>query len=271
MAKKTPLVSIQIPTYNSERTLGITLDAIEKQGYQNIEIIVIDGYSKDRTVEIAKGRGCRVIMCKGGLMEARIVGIRESKGEYVLFIDSDQIISRGAISEAIIKMNQFDYLWFYERAYNREKILPSLYDADRLLVQKHLDEGVVLPRFFKKEVLTKAINKIPREIYDACSAHEHLIILHEIEKVSKKMGSFGDEKKPAVEHIEPSNARILFRKQYRWGRTTKEFYEKGFYRDLVLKKNSFRKIHLEDFSLSIKSFILRVFRGVPYKLGYWFG
>ena len=150
---KSPLVSIQVPTYNSERTLGKTLKAIKNQNYRNFEIIIVDGYSKDRTLDIAKKQGCRIIMCKGGLMEARIVGVRKSKGKYVLFIDSDQIIHPETINKAIELIKKYDYLWLYERAYNRKKWLPSLYDADRLLVQKYLDEGVVLPRFFKKDIL----------------------------------------------------------------------------------------------------------------------
>ncbi|MDP3987378.1 MAG: glycosyltransferase family 2 protein [Nanoarchaeota archaeon] len=270
-AVKSPLVSIQVPTYNSERTLKKTLDALKRQNYKNVEIIVIDGYSKDKTVKIAKEEGCRVIMCKGGLLEARIVGARESRGEYVLFIDSDQIIHSETINKAIELMKKYDYLWLYERAINRKEILPSLYDADRRLVQKHLNEGVVLPRFFKKDLLIKAMDNIPKDIYDACSAHEHLLIFHEVRKISNNLGVVGNLKDPAVEHIEPSNLLILFKKQYRWGRTTREFYDKGFYREMIRSKNSFRGFHLDEIGLSVKSFVLRVLRGIPYKLGYHFG
>jgi len=271
MAINNPLVSIQIPTYNSERTLRGTLEAIKKQNYSNIEVIIVDGYSKDQTLKIAGEYNCRVIMCRGGLMEARIVGIKKSKGRYVLFIDSDQIIHQASIEKAIEKIKDYYYLWLYERAYNKEKILPSLYDADRLLTQKYLGEGVVLPRFFRKDVLSKAVSRIPKGIYEVCRAHEHLVIFHEIKKISKKMGVIGTKEEPAVEHIEPSNFLILFKKQYRWGKTTREFYEKGFYQNLISKKNRFRRFYKEDIVWSIKSFILRVFRGIPYKLGYWFG
>jgi glycosyltransferase involved in cell wall biosynthesis len=46
-----PVVSINIPTYNSERTIEICLKAIKKQTYKNFEIIIIDGNSKDKTLE----------------------------------------------------------------------------------------------------------------------------------------------------------------------------------------------------------------------------
>ena len=49
-----PLVSIIIPTYNSEKTLPLCLESIKRQTYKNIEVIVLDNFSIDRTVDIAK-------------------------------------------------------------------------------------------------------------------------------------------------------------------------------------------------------------------------
>ncbi len=261
------IASINIPTYNSEKTLEKCIKAAKAQTYKNIEILVIDSYSKDKTLEIAKKYGCKIVMCKGGLLEARILGAKKSKGKYILFLDSDQILHPTTIERAVKKIKKYDSLWLYERAYNRNKFFPSLYDADRKLVQKFLEEDVVLPRFFKKNLLLKAMQNIPKEIYETCKAHDHLIIWKEFKKISNKMGKVEN----AVEHIEPSNLIELFRKQFRWGKTTRDFYEKGFYRDLVATRNSFRKFHMKEPVLSTKSFILRILRGIPYKLGYWFG
>ena len=85
---KEKLVSVNIPTYNSESTLEQCLKAVKNQTYKNIEIIIVDSYSKDRTLEIAKKFNAKVIMCKGKLLEARILGTEKSKGEYVLLLDS---------------------------------------------------------------------------------------------------------------------------------------------------------------------------------------
>ena len=49
-----PLVSIIIPTYSSEKTLPICLESIKRQTYKNVEVIVADNFSTDRTVEIAR-------------------------------------------------------------------------------------------------------------------------------------------------------------------------------------------------------------------------
>jgi len=51
---KNPLVSITIPTLDSEKTLKITLESIKNQTFQDYEIIIVDSGSKDKTLEIAK-------------------------------------------------------------------------------------------------------------------------------------------------------------------------------------------------------------------------
>jgi len=261
------LVSVTIPTFNSEKTLEKTLEKVKAQTYDNVEIIIIDSYSEDKTLEIAKKFNAKVIMCKGKLLEARIIGAEKSKGEYVLLLDSDQILEKTVIERAVKKMKNYDYLWFYERSYNKEKFLPSLYDADRILVQKYLEEGVVLPRFFKRNLLLKAFSNIPKEHISICGAQDHIVTSYEVEKISKKMG----EVENAVWHIEPDSLIKLFKKQYRWGKTTRDFYERKVYRELITKKDKFRKFRFDEPMLSVKSFVLRILRGIPYKLGFWFG
>ena len=184
-----------------------------------------------------------------------------------MLLDSDQILEKTAIKRAVKKMKDYDYLWFYERSYNQEKFLPSLYDADRILVQKYLEEGVVLPRFFKRNLLLKAFSNIPKEHISICGAQDHIVTNYEFEKISKKMGDV----KNAVWHIEPDSLIKLFKKQYRWGKTTRDFYEREVYRELITKKDKFRKFRFDELMLSVKSFVLRILRGIPYKLGFWFG
>ena len=163
-------------------------------------------------------------------------------------------------------MKDYDYLWFYERSSNRG-FIPSLYDADRVLTQKHLKEDVVLPRFFEKKILSKAIKGIPKEHINICGAQDHIVINYELRKISKKMGKVDD----AVWHLEPDNLIKLFKKQYRWGQTTRDFYDRNVYRELITKKNRFRVFYKGDLILSSKSFVLRILRGVPYALGFYMG
>jgi len=267
MKNKQPLVSVTIPTYNSEKYLNKTLWHVYSQGYKNIEIIIIDSYSEDKTLEIAKKYEAKIVMCKGGLLESRIAGAKASKGDYILLLDSDQILENTAIERAVNQMRVYDYLWFYERSYNKDKSLPSFYDADRILTQDNLKEGVVLPRFFEKKLLLKAMKNIPKEHISICGAQDHIVISHEVEKLSKAMGMV----EMAVWHMEPDSLRKLFKKQYRWGKTTRDFYDSGIYRELITKKNKFRKFYFNHPILSTKSFVLRILRGIPYFTGFYMG
>jgi glycosyltransferase involved in cell wall biosynthesis len=263
------LVSITIPTYNSEKTLEMTLNSVKAQTYKNMEIIVVDSYSKDKTIEIAKKFGAKIVQCKGKLLEARIAGAKASKGDYVLLLDSDQILEKTVIERAVKKMEKFDSLWFWERSHNRNKWLPSLYDADRLLVQTYWEpeKDIVLARFFKRKLLLKAYEKIPEKYIDICAAQDHIITWFEFRSLSNKNGMVEN----AIEHMEPDSLIKLFKKQWRWGKTTKDFYKTGLYTELITKKDSFRKFRFNHLKWSIKSFILRILRGIPYKLGFWFG
>lgn len=90
-----PLISIAIPTFNSGNTLIKTLDSIKKQGYplKKIEILIIDGYSKDNTIEIAKKYHCKIIPNpKIDLIYGKHIGFLKSKGKYLMYLDSDEVL-----------------------------------------------------------------------------------------------------------------------------------------------------------------------------------
>ncbi len=91
-----PLVSVIIPTYNRADLIGHTLDSAINQSYRNLEIIVIDDGSVDNTEEVVKAIGDSRIRyirhqtnCGGST--ARNTGIEAARGEYIAFLDSDDI------------------------------------------------------------------------------------------------------------------------------------------------------------------------------------
>lgn len=93
------LVSVIVPVYNVEKYIGKCLDSLCKQTYENIEIIVVDDGSPDNSDIIVnnyqvKDRRIKFIKREnGGLGAARNTGIRESRGEYVCFVDSDDWVA----------------------------------------------------------------------------------------------------------------------------------------------------------------------------------
>ena len=89
---KLPLVSFCIPTKNNEDTLEKCLKSIKEQNYPSIEIIIIDGYSNDKTIEIAKKYTDNIFFDSGTLGCARQNSIEQSKGPIIALFDSDIII-----------------------------------------------------------------------------------------------------------------------------------------------------------------------------------
>lgn len=95
---KDNLVSVIIPTYNSEKYIAETLNSVLNQTYREIEIIIIDDCSKDNTFEIVKEYEKKYsnIVClkqeqNKGVAEARNRGIKKSRGRYIAFLDSDDL------------------------------------------------------------------------------------------------------------------------------------------------------------------------------------
>lgn len=89
-----PLVSIVIPTFNCQKFLCEAIDSALNQSYSNIEILVIDDGSTDNTSEVIKKFGRKIRYIKkdhGGLASARNEGMSLARGEFIAWLDSDDI------------------------------------------------------------------------------------------------------------------------------------------------------------------------------------
>jgi glycosyltransferase involved in cell wall biosynthesis len=94
MLSSKPLVSAIIPVFNGEKFLAETIQSVLDQTYPNIECIVVNDGSTDRTADIVKSFGKRVRYIErpnGGVSSARNVGIEHALGEYVAFLDADDL------------------------------------------------------------------------------------------------------------------------------------------------------------------------------------
>ncbi len=106
-----PLVSVVIPAYNAERFLPSTLESALAQTYPNFEVIVVDDGSVDETaniVEYFSRKDSRISLIKkenGGVSSARNLGIRKASGQYVAFLDADDIWSCNKIAEQIAALH----------------------------------------------------------------------------------------------------------------------------------------------------------------------
>lgn len=177
-----PLVSINIATYNSEKTLEKCLDSVKNQTYKNIEIIVMDSYSKDKTIEIAEKYSAKVVFAPT-LALARKAGAEVSSGKYVFILDSDQILEPDVIEKCVAACEEenYDGVTLYEKslitkntfverviAYDKE-IFHSLHDDDPI-------KGTAIPRFFRASYFKRIdFEKNPPITFEHTIIHQKIV------------------------------------------------------------------------------------------------
>ena len=117
-----PLISIIIPVYKAEKNLRITLESVRQQIFSAWECLLIDDGSPDSSGAIcdeyaAKDSRFRTIHKEnGGVGSARNLGLKEAKGEYIIFLDSDDRMKPTLLQTCISKIQDADLLIFsFER------------------------------------------------------------------------------------------------------------------------------------------------------------
>lgn len=168
------MVSVIIPVYNVEKFLNRCVDSVLSQTYKNIEIILVDDGALDSSPQICdeytkKDSRVTVIHKKnGGLASARNAGLKVAKGDYILFVDSDDWIKDDTLEELlnIAVKNKVDFVRFIpvsagypdrpdgtpinfgtedfmeEGVYNKEKMIRDIYP--RLFVTPQLTMGPIV-------------------------------------------------------------------------------------------------------------------------------
>jgi GT2 family glycosyltransferase len=104
----TPRVSVIIVNWNRREAVRETLDSLERTTYPSHEFIVIDNGSTDGSAEdLARVEGIRLIRCSRNLgpARARNIGVFASQGEYILFVDSDSLVSRRCLERLVSRMD----------------------------------------------------------------------------------------------------------------------------------------------------------------------
>lgn len=152
------LVSIIIPVYNVQDELNLCLESVISQTYRNIEILVIDDGSTDESASICdfyekKDSRIKVIhKLNGGLSDARNVGLEYASGEYVYFLDSDDLIKNDTIEVLLSLCEKYDaeigISWFCPFYSNLElkELLPSSGNRDiQIMNKKEAIKKMILP------------------------------------------------------------------------------------------------------------------------------
>ena len=128
-------VSIVVPIYNAEKFLTTTVDSIIAQTYKNIEIILVNDGSTDGSLALCqtfleKDKRIKVVdKQNGGVSSARNCGIHTASGEFIMFVDSDDLIEKDAceklVKNAIATKSDIVFCNYYVKVVekNKEKVV----------------------------------------------------------------------------------------------------------------------------------------------------
>jgi len=213
-----PIVSIIIPTFNAEHNIKNCLEYVSKQTYQNLDIIIIDNVSSDKTVEIANEYKCDVLIVRSTWSEAIQLGVKHSKGKYYFVLESSLELFPSLIGECVeIAENNPKIVGLIGPEYSKgEGFWASCMKLERLLNIGY--ELVEAPRFIRKAA------------YELVGGYDTLLEfgddwdffrrLRKIGKVSRvKNGWFHNEGRPT-----PYGMML---KKYRYGRTARKYFTRS--------------------------------------------
>ena len=106
-----PLVSVIVLNYNAGELLLNCIESIKKSAYKNLEIIVVDNISTDKSQKICKEKHPDIKLIQNnknfGYCEGNNIGIREAKGDYIVILNPDTIVEPNCIDELISAYNKF--------------------------------------------------------------------------------------------------------------------------------------------------------------------
>jgi len=150
--KTAPLVSIIIPTYNSQRTLRQCLQSIKEQTYKKIETLIVDRYSGDKTGKIAEELGAKVFLLDGERSEAKNYAAKKAQGDLLLFIDSDMMLNPKVVEACVEScLHQGVDAVIIPEEYVGHGLLSELRKKEKISLSIN-DELMEIPRFFRKSV-----------------------------------------------------------------------------------------------------------------------
>ena len=139
--EKNPQISVIIPIYNCEKYIKECLSSLIKQTFKNFEIICINDGSNDDTLKILKkfeAKDERIIIFNqnnSGPGIARNIGMKKSKGKYLIFLDSDDIFKKTMLEELYIKIkeNDSDVVICNSQNFEKKKWWKKFYEKNYLI------------------------------------------------------------------------------------------------------------------------------------------
>jgi glycosyltransferase involved in cell wall biosynthesis len=243
-----PIVSIIIPTKNSAKTLATCLDSIVNQSYMDIEIIIIDNHSTDNTLEIAR-KYTNAVYTFGPERSFQInFGAQIASGKYIYRVDSDFVLERNVIDEAVsmAESNSYGAIIIHNTSDPTVSFWAEVRKFERDMYDSGLDELKIAVRFVRKDVFVSVggfdTRMISGEDYDL---HNRIIEKYSIGRINAKEVHLGEYK----------SLREVARINYFYGKNTGLFLRihksRGF-----RQVSPFRKVYLRNYKVFLRHPIL---------------
>lgn len=178
----TPLVSVLIPTKNSASLLELALKSIQKQSYKKLEIIVVDNYSVDHTIMIAKKYTKQVYKHGHERSAQRNFGaLKKANGKYLFFLDSDMSVSRNLIRDCVYTLE-------------KDPKAVGLYISEIILGSSFWNRVRRFERIFYNATVIDAARFIRKDIFVKTGGYDENLYACEdwdLDKRLKKLGPIG--------------------------------------------------------------------------------
>lgn len=167
MINKLPSISIVIPTYNEEQHIKTCLDSIFKQDYPKklLEVFLVDNYSEDKTVEIAKKYPVVILMNKiKDAQVSKMLAFNKSKGDLFFYMDADLQLRGNNYLKSMVKplLEDSEIVGSFSRMYQ----LPNDLSLNRFLTHDPLQRDPIY-EFFSSSIDSTITEK--REGYSVCT------------------------------------------------------------------------------------------------------
>jgi len=247
MGNQSFLVSVIVPTYNSSEFLERCLDSVKKQTYKNFEIIIVDKFSKDKTVKIAKKYTNKVFVIKAKERSEQVnYGIGKAEGKYLYRVDSDYILEPTVVEEAVKKCEEgYDAITVHNTSEPAISFWAKVREFERDCYKD--DELNVAARFVRKDVFLN-VGGFDEELVAAEDYDFHNRILkkgYKIGRINSKEIHIGEQK----------SLLEIAKKYYYYGKTLVKFIKKNKWRG-VIQLNPVRPAFVRHWKKFIKNPIL---------------
>lgn len=215
------IVSIIVPAYNTEKYIGRCLDSIINQVYKNLEIIIIDDCSKDNTKQIIKEYAEKDNRIRPfyssqnkGVSFSRNIGLKASVGDYVMFVDSDDELTKDAVRRMVDIALKYDsdYVDSYEIINYKKKNNKTYMFTESKLPKNNLILGDIKknPKIINMYMYIKG-KLIKKELINNLTFDEDLKIYEDVvfeAKLKSKLKNYVMMNKPVYIYYQRENSLI---------------------------------------------------------------